>query len=395
MHITFDTPGFTPFALWCEQNPGLIQEAAQIGYVVLSGSVDKYYRQNIANVHNAEWEKKLEKRDTMHAIELASAKDYVSLVKSNIDSLVESRCSDRDGIIKQLTARVNEMKEDIDKKEAALAQALQNEQLNHMKRTIAEKEAEIRVLKSSNHVKGATGECMLIKYIQQHFSAWTIAHTGSRAAEADIHVKDLDNNLVIIESKLKDRITCQDVTKFSRDVDEMVARNGCIGGIFVSITCANIPSKGGLCVEMRNGVPVMYCGFKDETDMQAILSGLMKIFFQLCAHVKKIAHTTGTDPDTNAAELIDHLAACFSVIDKNMSQLRKMKDSYLAPMERCMKDMMDSNLKILQSIEPLVSATLVSETASSGDGGEKFKCSECACVYNRKADLTKHKKSKH
>ena len=98
---------------------------------------------------------------------------------------------------------------------------------------------------------GDEGEEFVYELITQSFPTFENIIVSSTAHVADIHSKDLSNNvLYVYEVKNKKHLTAEDVDKFGRDLEEMKKQepNLKVIGIFVSLLCP-IPKIGYLSID--------------------------------------------------------------------------------------------------------------------------------------------------
>ena len=99
---------------------------------------------------------------------------------------------------------------------------------------------------------GQIGEQHIIDIITTVRPSFDISHVSSTGHLADIHVRDLDHNILyVIEVKLKQVITREDVAKFNRDLSTIKSTSTeHVIGIFASINSQRIPSIGTIRVDM-------------------------------------------------------------------------------------------------------------------------------------------------
>lgn len=99
----------------------------------------------------------------------------------------------------------------------------------------------------NSYERGRLGEDELVNIIQQSRPDFTVTKVSTTGHVGDIHVDDDINNIkYVVESKLKQKITKMDLTKFLTDVDEIT--KSCptkyVYGIFVSLNSNNITTIG-------------------------------------------------------------------------------------------------------------------------------------------------------
>ena len=374
------------FAKWYEKNPGSLKEATMLGHYILTHGVEQFYKTfyeiNIVDVKEREWQEKMRiavaTNNASHDSKVVHLKDRVSDLENQLRAV-------RMNVDQEVERRSDVFKQQVHELQATLTSMVKDGQVEQLRTTIAEREAELKVLKSSNHMKGVTGEKLIMKYLERHFPNHAINHTAFKAAEADIHMTNTDGEVIIIESKYKERITTNDVEKFYRDLSEVSKTQRCCGAVFVSVVNRSIPNKGSLCIEKRCGVPVMFVAFDSEAELQEHLVSYLTLFMDVSAHfqIKK--------EDESNDELLVQMTQYFGIINKNREKLASIRETCMAPMERMLREVSDNNQKLLVSIESL----LHKHGKNPVQKKAKFICKDCGQEFVRAGDLTSHTNKKH
>ena len=339
--IAFDTTNAAhrEFLVWQGQTPGAARDAALLGHhVIVHGLIDTYCQTPQAA-------RQLALLDERHRGELALKDRQIGqisqqLVSARSDEATAARVAEVSRIYQE---RIGAMQATLDAREAA------TNANDALRQQLAQREAEIELLRCGNHVKGATGEMLLLKYLERHFSEYTIVNRGRVGHEADIHMVNAKNEVVVVESKYKDRVTGLDIEKFYRDIAETSASQRVIGAVFVSIRSRSIPTKGSLAFEQRGSVPILFVGFDDEAELDALLCKYMSLFVDVACIVGAAEHGAVGD-----SEIIAQLAAPFAMVRKNRARIEKIKSEHLGAINRLVLEIEQDNIEILTAIEKIV-----------------------------------------
>lgn len=174
----------------------------------------------------------------------------IDIIIDNINKSVNDNINDDDTIIMSETTATP-----ITLDAAAQNQShnQQHSQSNSQTQQMMERNININEINPSEISSYALGKCgeenlkNLIESVRPKYDVKTVANTGHFA---DIIAIDYDRNIkYVIESKLKQNITKEDVDKFERDLidtDKNNIEGYNIVGIFVSLTADKIPSKGSI-----------------------------------------------------------------------------------------------------------------------------------------------------
>jgi hypothetical protein len=143
-----------------------------------------------------------------------------------------------------------------------------NDQISNLKSVCdlqKHKLMEIDNQKNMNIVRaGQIGEGYVENYISTHFHEGSITNTSKTGGQGDLHYvyRECD---ILIEVKNKDKITSDDVNKFTRDVGE----TNSFGGIFVSLRPnVNVPCHPCYEIEWVENKPIIFItSFETIPDM--------------------------------------------------------------------------------------------------------------------------------
>ena len=120
------------------------------------------------------------------------------------------------------------------------------------------------VLSRSNAGKGNLGEDALMGCLRENFTDCEVLDASKIPCACDIHLVLPDTTtattIIAVESKNKKVITNADITKFYRDVDNLIQQHedAFLGAIFVSLATKNIPGKGDFRFESRAGRTLLF-----------------------------------------------------------------------------------------------------------------------------------------
>jgi hypothetical protein len=169
MIVTIDVPCESSVAAWCEGNPDKVRTAVELGMFILVNGVDtfykNYYEERCGAMHETKWACAIEKVNALHSAKVESMKaklDRVDDMKQDADEKIKFMKSQYESQILALNATITS-------KDIALHSALQGSHVEEMRGIIRDREAELRMLKSSNHIKGVTGETMLMDFLKKNF----------------------------------------------------------------------------------------------------------------------------------------------------------------------------------------------------------------------------------
>ena len=408
LHLDMQNAAHREFLGWNAANPGAATDAMLLGHHVLQNGLIASYCQTPQSQQRLAL---LKERHKAELEALAAAKDrhieamgeQVRDAHARLDGSVAARVAE---VARVYERQVETMTKALAMREGCLA-TIVNEQVEALRLQLAQREAEIRVLKASNHVKGATGERLLLEYLERHFPDHTVVSRGRVGHEADIHMTNARNEVVVVESKYKDKITGLDVDKFYRDVAELAATNHVVGAAFVSIRARGIPSKGPIAFEQRGGVPIVFLGFEDEAEMELMLGRHMNLFVDVVGVVA--ASGGGEAAETRVDELVARLAGPLATVRRNKGRIERLKSEHLGAINKLILEIEHDNIDIMTCIEQLVkpsadgghvqkrkrivagaAGTSRAEPPQHGARSAQHECAACKRVFKTPGALKKH-----
>ena len=133
-----------------------------------------------------------------------------------------------------------------------------------------------------NTFKGQVGEELIASILRDQFHEYEIVNVGKSAKHGDLHLINSRQEFVVVEVKNKATVTALDVRKVGEDIAKLQALNSSkkfAGYLFVSIGSKNIPKKGSFCFENIDNVPVIWCGFDEELELEIQLPQFAKMLF--------------------------------------------------------------------------------------------------------------------
>ncbi len=201
------------------------------------------------------------------------------------------------------------------------------EQTYEEKETINDLKKEICILKKTNYVKGNIGEQIILKTLQDYYPSFIITDMSKVKHSGDIQIQDPnDGTIIMFESKYKETITKYDVDKFVNDVT-MIKNNGqnikC--AVFCSILTKNIPLKGDFYIEYNSNIPVLYCGFDNETDFMFWFPQYLKLINQL-PMISNTNDEDSEDRDSKFYTLLDKIKPLITQVKLMKSNCEKIKN---------------------------------------------------------------------
>lgn len=257
--------------------------------------------------------------------------------------------------IAQLTGdkeRFRALYEDAQKVLSEYVSGMQSQKLSELQRCLQDKERKLAILEKSNSGKGIAGEATLSEYLRLHFLENEIMDTSRQKHSCDMWMKLVGGSFVAVESKNKSIVTSQDVDKFLFDVEYMcnMHPDKFLGAIFVSLRSRNIPHKGDMHVELRQGRPVMFVAFESDEDLRESI--LLKRCVSLCcAFGQQSCSVSRSETESIICQLRPLL--------RNIDTMRKSLDAVKAANKRSMDNVADMEkgiwdvFKVIQDIVDL------------------------------------------
>lgn len=315
-------------------------------------------------------------------------------VSSKVDKDVEARTRQMNDSYKE---QLKVMRESMSAHEGALGTVL-NEHVAGLRRELMQKEAELNMFKASNHGKGVMGEQLLMRIIEDIFPRYLVEHKGRVGHESDIHIVNARNEVILVESKFKDRITAADVDKFYRDIVEVGNASSVIGGAFICIRSKNIPGKGSLAFEMRNQVPILFIVFEDEAAAERGLPRHMLVFENVCNTVRGMLNVD-TKAASRLAALVQQLSAPLAVIKRNRTRIERLRAEHMVAMNKIILELERDNFELLQLVEKMVASQHEQQPAAEvrARGAQALSvkaagpaCSKCSRTFKSAVGLARH-----
>lgn len=367
----------TDFLLWIEQHNHYVTDAVLLGYhIINNGLVDAYCRSstsnNIIKKHQIEMDDK-EKQIEHIASQLRNSHERFDVeLKSRMDELTQLYKDQISTLKDALMMRENSIN------------TIVTEQVDVLRKQLADRETEIQTLKASNHVKGFIGERILVSYLQEHFPTFETENRGKHANESDIHMVNPMNELYVVESKYKDRITNLDIDKFYRDVTILSTTRTVLGGVFVSIKSRSIPTKGSLSFEQRNGIPLMFIAFDNQEELESSFKRYMQLFIDVSILMVGNAEENDNNDHEN---IIKRLELPFGLIKKNKTRIEKIRNEHMAAINKLVLELEHDNLHVMAAIEELIA-----EDAPPHKQQKTHECAICKRTYKTPSGLKTHVK---
>lgn len=282
---------------------------------------------------------------------------------------------------------------DMEQKVQSLFLKMQEESVDHWKQMLKEKETEIRVLKSTNAVKGVLGENLIMQALRSRFDNAEVVDMSHVSHVCDVHMSFPDNSKFVFESKYKQVIDKKDLQKFYHDLEGM--GDDVLGGVFVSVLSKNIPGKGSICVETLPNCSklLLFIGFQDETDFHTYFLPHVQMFMTLCqVHGRKVQH------DVDIQAVLDDVNFYYQMITRSKGRLDEFKTKFTKVLQEVDSD----HDQILRRIEDVLKRynyhPLALESADCKPTKKKrliYSCDQCGIVVDNKRMLTKHTKECH
>ena len=227
---------------------------------------------NLEKRYENDTKNKIYEIESKKDMEIENVKNKLEILEKNSEKNLEKRTNEKlesfkHGYEVQLSM-LNERIEELKNENRKFLKKIENNNVLEQSNELLMKELEI--LKSGNSVKGAYGENLLLECLQDNFEEYIVYNCGKVASSTDINMIDKEDDLIAIESKFKECIKIDDITKFKRDVHYLFGEKNCIGGIFVSIKNKNIPGRGPVTLELHAIFSVI-SGFKDEEEAKYYL----------------------------------------------------------------------------------------------------------------------------
>ena len=236
------------------------------------------------------------------------------LTQESMQGLVKDTVRDNDEALTQ------SLTQDFSKDEARdLTQDLgENEQVH-------DKDNETYKLQYSSYSLGRIGEndvWEIIERIRPEYETTIVSSTGHLA---DIHSIDYNNNIkYIIEIKLKQQITKEDVNKFDRDLENAKHSETSLKiiGLFISLNSDKIPSIGSM--KIFSDKIYLTRNYFSENSLDLIFRLIETYSLLIEGHEKTNVHY---EISSNVLELVAKLRAEYVNLTKEMEMYLNMKNN--------------------------------------------------------------------
>ena len=241
-----------------------------------------------------------------------------SLTQSLTQDLTqESTQESTQGLVKE---PIRDLTQDFSKDEARdLTQDLgENEQVH-------DKDNETYKLQYSSYSLGRIGENDVLKIIERIRPEYETKIVSSTGHLADIHSIDYNNNIkYIIEIKLKQQITKEDVNKFDRDLENAKHSETSLKiiGLFISLNSDKIPSIGSM--KIFSDKIYLTRNYFSENSLDLIFRLIETYSLLIEGHEKTNVHY---EISSNVLELVAKLRAEYVNLTKEMEMYLSMKNN--------------------------------------------------------------------
>ena len=221
------------------------------------------------------------------------------------------------GLVKE---PIRDLTQDFSKDEARdLTQDLgENEQVH-------DKDNETYKLQYSSYSLGRIGENDVLKIIERIRPEYETKIVSSTGHLADIHSIDYNNNIkYIIEIKLKQQITKEDVNKFDRDLENAKHSETSLKiiGLFISLNSDKIPSIGSM--KIFSDKIYLTRNYFSENSLDLIFRLIETYSLLIEGHEKTNVHY---EISSNVLELVAKLRAEYVNLTKEMEMYLSMKNN--------------------------------------------------------------------
>lgn len=262
------------------------------------------------------FEKREPARSLTQSLTQSLAKDLTQ------SSTQESTQESTQGLVKDIVKDNDDkvLTQDFSKDEARdLTQDLgENEQVH-------DKDNETYKLQYSSYSLGRIGENDVLKIIERIRPEYETTIVSSTGHLADIHSIDYNNNIkYIIEIKLKQQITKEDVNKFDRDLENAKHSETSLKiiGLFISLNSDKIPSIGSM--KIFSDKIYLTRNYFSENSLDLIFRLIETYSLLIEGHEKTNVHY---EISSNVLELVAKLRAEYVNLTKEMEMYLNMKNN--------------------------------------------------------------------
>lgn len=188
-----------------------------------------------------------------------------------------------------------------------------------------DKDNETYKLQYSSYSLGRIGENDVLKIIERIRPEYETTIVSSTGHLADIHSIDYNNNIkYIIEIKLKQQITKEDVNKFDRDLENAKHSETSLKiiGLFISLNSDKIPSIGSM--KIFSDKIYLTRNYFSENSLHLIFRLIETYSLLIEGHEKTNVHY---EISSNVLELVAKLRAEYVNLTKEMEMYLNMKNN--------------------------------------------------------------------
>lgn len=190
---------------------------------------------------------------------------------------------------------------------------------------VHDKDNETYKLQYSSYSLGRIGENDVLKIIERIRPEYETTIVSSTGHLADIHSIDYNNNIkYIIEIKLKQQITKEDVNKFDRDLENAKHSETSLKiiGLFISLNSDKIPSIGSM--KIFSDKIYLTRNYFSENSLNLIFRLIETYSLLIEGHEKTNVHY---EISSNVLELVAKLRAEYVNLTKEMEMYLNMKNN--------------------------------------------------------------------
>lgn len=401
------------FAAWYDTNRHKTKALVLVGYSALVCGSEEYTKKNVAlQDTDASTAKALDLADAryrrlqtemddmrrdydlearnMHAIFIeqirALEQSLADVQKKVVRELVDEKCS------AEMLAFQRQAGAEAERYKIMLEQAQRIiedkgpllEQVKILEERLEDRERTIALMSKTNAARGNLGEGIVAAALRSAFPDATVVDTSKTKHVGDVHMRLADGRVIVFEVKMKGVVNRADVDKFHSDIKHLKETlDGFAVAVFVSLGSRNIPGKGDLCLQVCNGVPVVFVGFDefgpaDERFMARITNVVLQVQTEYVAIDNRAS--CAADTINNVVQLLENVRRLRGHADK-------ARASAVANIE--LADAMRKEIDVLmETLAPL------------DPGGKKgecvaFECKLCRARFKTNNGLRKHVEAKH
>ena len=259
-----------------------------------------------------------------------------------------------------------------------------------LKARLHEADLELARLKSSNFVKGETGERFVREVLANSFTEWTFLDTSGHGAQSDFHMAHASGDLVVVEVKNKAAIAASDVDKSMRDIRELMDRHGqrLLAYVFVSLRSTNLPRKGHLMIEFVDHVPVLWLGYPPD-ERQEVVQGDLARMARLVVELARLSRAKDAQDDTVRADVA---SAMRSFVDRlcSLCKFHQQATDAINAARKCMANFEDVQDELLQNARDCLKRLGLSDDSGAGSNATPHACPDCRREFKTLRGLRQH-----